>query len=140
MQIRSSGMAVNLYTSNGYGKTIFAPHEDKTRTVRYPFQNSTSLDSPPVSTYKHKSKSNGEGGIRTRGTGVYPYDGLANRCLKPLGHLSEQSYNNLHPAGQHCKQITCKLTLFDNDPAKPHERSQITVRTASQYPWQQSGQ
>ena len=31
---------------------------------------------------------NGEGGIRTRGTGVYPYDGLANRCLKPLGHLS----------------------------------------------------
>ncbi len=32
---------------------------------------------------------NGEGGIRTRGRGVYPYDGLANRCLKPLGHLSE---------------------------------------------------
>ena len=32
---------------------------------------------------------NGEGGIRTRGTGLYPYDGLANRCLKPLGHLSE---------------------------------------------------
>ncbi len=31
---------------------------------------------------------NGEGGIRTPGTGVYPYDGLANRCLKPLGHLS----------------------------------------------------
>ena len=33
---------------------------------------------------------NGEGGIRTPGTGVYPYDGLANRCLKPLGHLSER--------------------------------------------------
>jgi hypothetical protein len=33
---------------------------------------------------------NGEGGIRTRGTGLYPYDGLANRCLKPLGHLSER--------------------------------------------------
>ena len=32
---------------------------------------------------------NGEGGIRTRGRGVYPYDGLANRYLKPLGHLSE---------------------------------------------------
>ena len=31
----------------------------------------------------------GEGGIRTPGTGVYPYDGLANRCLKPLGHLSK---------------------------------------------------
>ena len=31
---------------------------------------------------------NGEGGIRTRGTGLSPYDGLANRCLQPLGHLS----------------------------------------------------
>ena len=34
---------------------------------------------------------NGEGGIRTPGTGICPYDGLANRYLKPLGHLSEQS-------------------------------------------------
>ena len=34
---------------------------------------------------------NGEGGIRTRGRGVYPYDGLANRCLQPLGHLSKPS-------------------------------------------------
>ena len=34
-------------------------------------------------------KINGEGGIRTRGRGVYPYDGLANRCLQPLGHLSK---------------------------------------------------
>ena len=33
-------------------------------------------------------KINGEGGIRTRGRGYYPYDGLANRCLQPLGHLS----------------------------------------------------
>jgi hypothetical protein len=38
---------------------------------------------------KKYHKKNGEGGIRTRGRGVYPYDGLANRCLKPLGHLSE---------------------------------------------------
>ena len=30
----------------------------------------------------------GEGGIRTRDTGLTPYDGLANRCLQPLGHLS----------------------------------------------------
>ena len=27
---------------------------------------------------------NGEAGIRTRGKGLNPYDGLANRCLKPL--------------------------------------------------------
>ena len=25
---------------------------------------------------------NGEGGIRTRGAGLYPHDGLANRCAK----------------------------------------------------------
>lgn len=31
---------------------------------------------------------NGQGGIRTRGTGDSQYDGLANRCLQPLGHLS----------------------------------------------------
>ena len=31
---------------------------------------------------------NGEGGIRTLDTGNPPYDGLANRCLQPLGHLS----------------------------------------------------
>ncbi len=31
---------------------------------------------------------NGEGGIRTLGAGYYPHDGLANRCLQPLGHLS----------------------------------------------------
>ena len=37
----------------------------------------------------HFCNANGEAGIRTRGTGLNPYDGLANRCLQPLGHLSE---------------------------------------------------
>ena len=32
--------------------------------------------------------SGGEGGIRTLDTGVSPYNGLANRRLQPLGHLS----------------------------------------------------
>src|SRR3954454_5091585 len=31
---------------------------------------------------------NGETGIRTRDTGLTPYNGLANRRLQPLGHLS----------------------------------------------------
>ena len=31
---------------------------------------------------------NGDGGIRTLDTGLSPYDGLANRCLQPLGHVS----------------------------------------------------
>ena len=30
----------------------------------------------------------GERGIRTPGTALQPYDGLANRCLKPLGQHS----------------------------------------------------
>jgi hypothetical protein len=34
-------------------------------------------------------KSNGEAGIRTRDTGLTPYNGLANRRLQPLGHLSK---------------------------------------------------
>ncbi len=33
-------------------------------------------------------KAGGEGGIRTPGTGFSPYNGLANRRLQPLGHLS----------------------------------------------------
>ncbi len=33
-------------------------------------------------------RTGGEGGIRTPGTGVSPYNGLANRRLQPLGHLS----------------------------------------------------
>jgi hypothetical protein len=36
--------------------------------------------------------SGGEGGIRTPDTGVSPYNGLANRRLQPLGHLSD--FNN----------------------------------------------
>ncbi len=34
------------------------------------------------------SGSGGEGEIRTPGTGLGPYDGLANRCFRPLSHLS----------------------------------------------------
>ncbi len=33
---------------------------------------------------------NGEGGIRTRGTRMNPYNGLANRRFQPLSHLSGQ--------------------------------------------------
>ena len=36
----------------------------------------------------HHLKPGGERGIRTLDTGVSPYNGLANRRLQPLGHLS----------------------------------------------------
>src|SRR6266496_945607 len=34
------------------------------------------------------AKIGGEAGIRTLGTGFSPYNGLANRRLQPLGHLT----------------------------------------------------
>ena len=34
---------------------------------------------------------NGDGGIRTLDTGLSPYNGLANRRLQPLGHVSRPS-------------------------------------------------
>src|ERR1700733_1931485 len=37
----------------------------------------------------------GEAGIRTLGTGVSPYNGLANRRIRPLCHLSAFVYNKL---------------------------------------------
>src|ERR1700677_1117426 len=37
----------------------------------------------------------GEGGIRTLGTGVSPYNGLANRRIRPLCHLSANRISHL---------------------------------------------
>jgi len=34
-------------------------------------------------------KYGGEGGIRTLGTGISQYNGLANRRIRPLCHLSD---------------------------------------------------
>ena len=39
--------------------------------------------------------SGGEGGIRTPGTGFSQYNGLANRRLQPLGHLSAANYTQI---------------------------------------------
>ena len=36
-------------------------------------------------------KNGGEAGIRTRGTGFYPYNALAMRRFRPLSHLSAVS-------------------------------------------------
>ena len=39
-------------------------------------------------------RTGGEGGIRTLGTGVSPYNGLANRRIRPLCHLSDCIISN----------------------------------------------
>ncbi len=41
-----------------------------------------------ASLLKRIRRTGGEGGIRTLGTGVSPYNGLANRRIRPLCHLS----------------------------------------------------
>ena len=41
----------------------------------------------------------GEGGIRTRGKGLTPYTGLANRRYRPLSHLSGSGLLNRILAG-----------------------------------------
>ena len=50
-------------------------------------------------------KSGGEGGIRTPGTGFSPYNGLANRRIQPLCHLS--AANVL----QHCNLLPHLVTV-----------------------------
>ena len=49
-----------------------------------------STDPPETTACENNSlrASGGEGGIRTPDRGVSPYNGLANRRLQPLGHLS----------------------------------------------------
>jgi hypothetical protein len=42
----------------------------------------------------------GEGGIRTLGTGVSPYNGLANRRIRPLCHLSGVRSHSLSRLGE----------------------------------------
>ena len=53
----------------------------------------------------------------------YPYDGLANRCFRPLSHLSAVGYYNIHRLSENangkryfpvnfCGDGTCFLTGF----------------------------
>ncbi len=42
----------------------------------------------------------GEGGIRTLDTGFGPYNGLANRRLQPLGHLSAVCFQQFTTPGE----------------------------------------
>jgi hypothetical protein len=51
------------------------------------------------------SEIRGENGIRTHGTGLSPYTGLANRRLQPLGHLSNRDLYSIDQRrmGQYCR-------------------------------------
>ena len=56
------------------------------RTLRVLIHKSSSPDN--LRTEILRLSKNGEGGIRTLDTACLPYDGLANRCNRPLCHLS----------------------------------------------------
>ncbi len=43
-----------------------------------------------------RGSNGGEGGIRTLGTGVSPYNGLANRRIRPLCHLSGDGFSAVY--------------------------------------------
>ena len=47
--------------------------------------------------FGHHQLSGGEGGIRTLGTALQPYSGLANRRTRPLCDLSKLTYSVLQP-------------------------------------------
>ena len=87
--------------------------EDRSTAATYSF----------LSSYRRHPKKNGEGGIRTRGRGLFPYDGLANRCLQPLGHLSGQHRRNLLCANRDCKKITAIPHIFTDNTASQSSKS-----------------
>src|SRR5438874_2152536 len=61
-------------SGNGKGETRNVMRRDAVRRFTFPASRFPAL--------------HGEGGIRTPDRGISPYNGLANRRLQPLGHLS----------------------------------------------------
>ena len=61
----------------------------------------------------------GEEGIRTLGTAFQPYNGLANRRLQPLGHLSIKNYSIV---------ITGKFNISTFDQSSKFSRLRPTLR------------
>ena len=58
----------------------------------------------------HVRLDGGERGIRTLDTGFSPYNGLANRRLQPLGHLSAADFLQFttQPGMSHLPQVTLR--------------------------------
>ena len=54
----------------------------------------------------------GDGGIRTLDRALQPYNGLANRRLQPLGHVSRAQCapRGMPDASAHCKRLAIKLS------------------------------
>jgi hypothetical protein len=80
--------------------------------VRLPNQTGTAVR---ITNLEIPDKSNGgEGGIRTLGTGVSPYNGLANRRIRPLCHLSDH-FKGLIPC---CSLVPHEVQEFRTPPKR----------------------
>ena len=82
LHFESSGAAARMLSRKRRRAGTGGPHE---------FRHSDALGYRPLVT-DHRlqitPEGTGEGGIRTRGTSLTPYNGLANRRFQPLSHLS----------------------------------------------------
>jgi hypothetical protein len=69
---------------------------------------------------KDNKGNGGEGGIRTLGTGVSPYNGLANRRIRPLCHLSKQFVINKLLCNQQAKALPyCTMPFWTHATTRP---------------------
>ena len=63
----------------------------------------------------------GEAGIRTLGTGLSPYNGLANRRLQPLGHLTARLAS--------IRDIATYAEMIRDDPAEASSAQTVAFAT-----------
>ena len=77
----------------------------------------------------------GDGGIRTLDRALQPYNGLANRRLQPLGHVSKHSIESRRPMPDQrrgCKDFA--PTILTAYRAAPHVRPERNKRGAFRLP------
>ena len=89
--------AVEILRGRG-GAALRAPSDRSVSGVTAAWQDARPLEAPQavaacpgIRERRLREASGGEAGIRTLGRGLSPYNGLANRRLKPLGHLTARS-------------------------------------------------
>ena len=108
----------------------FVSGEERGRQEMSPFHHGlaasmTGLQAPDQRKY------GGEGGIRTLGTGVSPYNGLANRRIRPLCHLSGVRIYILPRLGQAFSRASVRAASSQQADRSDHSDLRRTVRARS---------
>jgi hypothetical protein len=78
---------------------------------------------------RRRAKSGGEAGIRTLGRAFRPYNGLANRRLQPLGHLTAEEFLSINDIAGYAKAIV-PTTVPDIVPASDQNRLRLAAKRA----------